>query len=97
MAKTATQAMGMPQMANAFAVLGVVESLSGALLILGYFIQYASLALIVVMLGALWSKIFKWRVPFTASDKTGWEFDLLLLAASFLIFTTGGGSLGIGI
>ncbi len=96
-ARTMTQMMGMPQMAPAFALLGVVETLSGAALILGYWIPQASLALGIVMLGAIFMKVVKWHVPFTAHDKTGWEFDLVLLAANILIYLSQGGSIGIGV
>jgi len=34
-------------------------------------------------------------VPFAAMDKTGWEFDLILLFASIAILLGGGGSIGI--
>lgn len=96
-ARAMTQMMGMPQMAPFFALLGVVETLAGAALILGYWIPYASLVLGIVMLGAIFMKVAKWRVPFTAHDKTGWEFDLVLLAANILIYLSQGGSIGIGI
>lgn len=78
-------------------VLGLVETLSGAGLILGYYIRIAALALTAVMVGALYNKLFKWHTPFTAHDKTGWEFDLLLLATNLLIYLSGGGNLGIGL
>ncbi len=67
-------------------LVGAVELLSGLALLAGRYTQYAALALIVVMLGALYFKIFRWKVPFSARDATGWEFDLVLLAANIVIF-----------
>jgi uncharacterized membrane protein YphA (DoxX/SURF4 family) len=81
--------------ANAMAGLGIVEVVAGLGLILGLYVQYASLVLAIVMLGAILMKLTKWKTPFMAMDKTGWEFDLTLLAANIVILTTGGGSVGV--
>jgi len=89
------QGMGWPS--AAVTALGIGELFGGALLVLGYFIQPASLALALVMVGALYYKIRKWNAPFTAYDKTGWELDLMLFVATLLIFFSQGGGLGIGL
>jgi len=47
------------------------------------------------MIGAIWMKVTKWHVPFSAMDKIGWEFDLILLAANIVILVNGGGAIGI--
>ncbi len=47
------------------------------------------------MVGAIGMKMMKWGVPFGAMDKTGWEFDLILLAANIAIILGGDGSIGI--
>ncbi len=80
---------------SVFLVLGVIESLSGAALVLGFYTQFAALILAIVMIGAIWMKITKWHAPFSAMDKTGWEFDLILLAANIAILLGGGGTIGI--
>lgn len=59
---------------------GLIEVVGGLLLIFGFWMEWTLLVLIVIMLGALFYKIAKWRVPFMASTSTGWEFDLLVLA-----------------
>ncbi|MEK7189090.1 MAG: DoxX family protein [Patescibacteria group bacterium] len=81
--------------ANAMAVLGIVELLGAAGLALGLYTQIAALALGIVMLGAIYMKVAKWGYKFTEMGKTGWEFDLILLAANVVILTTGGGSIGV--
>jgi uncharacterized membrane protein YphA (DoxX/SURF4 family) len=43
------------------------------------------------MLGALWHKMFKWKIPFLAADKTGWEFDFILLGAAIALLFIGAG------
>jgi uncharacterized membrane protein YphA (DoxX/SURF4 family) len=67
--------------------IGLVELLGSVLIALGVFIQWGALALLIVMIGAIYYKIQKWKVPFTAQDKTGWEFDLLLLSALLYLLT----------
>lgn len=83
------------QMGSKFLLLGVVEGVSSLALVLGVYTQPAALLLGIVMVGAIWMKITKWRVPFMAMDKMGWEFDLILLAANVAILLGGGGSIGI--
>lgn len=77
----------------AFTLLGVVETTSALLMISGIYTQFAALAFIVVMLGALYMKIFKWKMKFIEEKATGWEFDLLILAANIFILTFGAGSI----
>lgn len=76
-------------------ILGMVELVAGAALIIGRYEQQAALALSCVMLGAIGYKVFKWKVPFSVPGKSGWEFDLILLAACLEILLSGGGRLGL--
>lgn len=92
-AKGMAQAVGMST--GAVFMLGAVEFLSSVALVLGIYTQLGALLLGVVMAGAIYLKTMKWRVPFSATDKTGWEFDLILLAANIAILLNGGGSIGI--
>ncbi|MBI2056167.1 MAG: DoxX family protein [Candidatus Sungbacteria bacterium] len=92
-AKGMSQMMGMP--AGMIFVLGLVESISSLGLIFGVYIQIAAFLLAMVMVGAIYFKMVKWHVPFAAMDKTGWEFDLILLAANIFILVNGGGAIGI--
>jgi len=91
--KVMAQMMGMP--AGMIFVLGTVELLSSLGLILGFYTQLAALLLAIVMVGAIGMKTMKWGVAFAAMDKTGWEFDLILLAANIAILLNGGGSIRI--
>lgn len=72
-------------------LLGLVESLSALALIAGFNVQVAGSLLSLVMVGAIWHKILKWKIPFSSSGSTGWEFDLTLLAANIAIILTNGG------
>lgn len=87
------QMMGMP--GGMVFMLGVVELASSAAMIVGFYVQLAALLLALVMVGAIYFKAVKWRVPFAAMGKTGWEFDLILLAANVFILVSGGGGIGI--
>lgn len=92
-AKGMAQMMGMP--AGMIFMLGGVEFLSSIGLVLGIYTQLAAALLAIVMIGAIYFKMAKWHMPFAAMDKTGWEFDLILLAANIAILLSGGGSIGI--
>ena len=61
---------------------GLVEVLGGLALFFSYHVRAVGLAFAFIMLGAIWFKVFKWKTPFMAHDKTGWELDFILLAAS---------------
>ncbi len=90
--KPAHMAQGMGWPSWGITLLGLVELLGGLSVILGVYTQVGALLLGLVMLGALYFKISKWKTPFTAMDKMGWEFDLLLLATALAVLLTSGGS-----
>ena len=85
--------VGMP--AGMIFMLGLFETLASLGIALGVYTQLSALVLGVVMVGAIGMKIMKWGVPFAATDKTGWEFDFILLFASIAILLGSGGSIGI--
>lgn len=84
-------AAGVGMSAGLVRLLGLVELLAGIGVGLGLFIHWAALAMIFTMLGALYYKIAKWKVSFWSMTNTGWEFDLLILAAAFFLFMHGAG------
>lgn len=75
---TAGMAQGIGAPASAVLLLGSVELLSAAGLIVGIYPEIAAILLSIVMLGAIWMKITKWHIGFAAQNTTGWEFDFLL-------------------
>ena len=87
--KMMAPAMGMPS--GFVLALGLVEFLSSLGLIFGVYTSVAAILLSVVMIGAIYFKMFKWKVPFIAMDKMGWEFDLVLLASNLVLLTAGPG------
>ncbi len=76
-------------------VTGMIEVTGAALLIAGALTQVAAAVLAVIMVGAIGLKIAMMKAPFTAMETTGWEFDLILLAALLLLLVTGAGDLAL--
>lgn len=76
-------------------ILGVVEPLAGAAVLLGILARWAALAIGIVMLGAIYLKITAMGVGFTGPGM-GWEFDALILASCIVIMTTGSGKYSAG-
>lgn len=66
-------------------LLGLVELLGALSVATGLWYQVGAAALAVVMLGAIYFKKFVWKAPFASPEKMGWEYDLVLLAASLLV------------
>jgi len=66
---------------------GLVEVVAGLTLVFNSYVQLAALVLAVIMLGAIYMKKFKWNMPFSSMSATGWEFDLILLAAAVFLLT----------
>jgi uncharacterized membrane protein YphA (DoxX/SURF4 family) len=59
--------------------LGVAE-LAGALaLIVGVLTQWAALGLILVMFGAIYMKVTKWKTGFWGEKSMGWHYHLLFV------------------
>jgi putative oxidoreductase len=90
--KPAGMAQSMGWSKAAVVLLGFAELLGGLYVLTGFYAQSGAALISLVMLGALYHKIFKWKVPFTAQDKMGWEFDLLILGGALVVMTGGIGA-----
>lgn len=94
--KMAQQIAPMMEMSAGMVILiGLVEILGAIAVLIGLFTTLGSLGMAAIMVGAMHYKINKWHAPFTAMDKMGWEYDLILLAAALMLATTGAGPLSI--
>ncbi len=78
-------------MLNTMKFLSVVETLGAIGLLFGALTQLAALGLGVIMVGAIYMKVVKWKSPFASVEKNGWEFDLVLLAGALAVFLAGPG------
>ena len=75
--------------------LGIAE-LAGAMgLVAGVLTQWAALGLILVMLGAIYMKVARWKTGFWGEKSMGWHYDLLFVAMNLVILCTGGGRIAL--
>lgn len=79
-------------MGNFMLFIGAAETAGGLAMLLGFLTQLAAIGLGIIMIGAMYKKMFEWHVPFTAMGKSGWEFDLIILAACAVLLTLGAGA-----
>jgi putative oxidoreductase len=84
------------KMGGFMAFIGVCEVLGGLAVLFGVLTEWAALGLAILMLGATYKKMTEWKTPFTAMDKTGWEFDMVLFAAAICLVLTGPGKYALG-
>ncbi len=80
-----------PDAGTLMKTLFVVETLGGALVLLGLWTRWAAAALAVVMLGAIHAKIAQMGVGFMGGQGAGWEFDLVNLAGAVVLTAIGAG------
>jgi uncharacterized membrane protein YphA (DoxX/SURF4 family) len=80
------------QMRPVMRILAIAEPLGALAMFAGFLTRPAAIGFGIIMLGAIHLKKNKWKMPFTAMDKLGWEFDLLILAGCVALLSMGGGS-----
>ena len=79
-------------MSKSFTIFLGLAEMSGALgLAVGVLVQFAAAGLILVMLGAIYKKVFQWKTGFWGTNSQGWHYDLIFIATNLVIITTGGG------
>ncbi|MGC1379856.1 MAG: DoxX family protein [Candidatus Baltobacteraceae bacterium] len=83
------KSIGLPK--GATTVLGALELLGGAAVIIGVLAQPASILLILIMLGAIQKKAFVWKTGFWGKDGLGWSYELILVSMLLVILCTNGG------
>ena len=88
-------AKGMGWSSSSVFLLGFVELIAGLGLILGFYAEIGALLVGLIMLGAIYYKVFKWKISFFSADKCGWEFDFILLGAAISIIFLGAGEISL--
>ena len=79
-------------MLNIMRLLSICEPLGAVALIVGFLTQLAALGLTIIMLGAINLKVNKMKAPFAVTrDKPGWEFELLIVGGTIVLFFSGAG------
>lgn len=83
------------QTPRGFRFLGFVEFVSAIAVLLGFWTEIAGIIFAIVMLGAIYLKITKWKVSFASQKTTGWEFDMLIFASALTLAFLGAGSISL--
>lgn len=71
--------------------LGVAEIAGSLGVMFGVFTQLAAIGLILIMLGAIDSKIRVWKTGFWGKKSQGWHYDLMFVVMTLVILFTDGG------
>jgi putative oxidoreductase len=81
------------EMSKGFTVfLGIAEVAGGLGVAAGILTQLAAIGLILVMLGAIYKKIFPWHTGFWGEKASGWHYDLIFVLMNLVILFTNGGA-----
>lgn len=72
-------------------LVGAGELLGSLGVMLGVLTQLAALGLILIMLGAIYKKIFVWHTGFWGEKTYGWHYDLMFVVMDLVIIFTNGG------
>jgi putative oxidoreductase len=81
------------EMSKGFTVfLGIAEVAGGLGVAAGVLTQLAAIGLILVMLGAIYKKIFAWHTGFWGEKASGWHYDLIFMLMNLVILFTNGGA-----
>jgi putative oxidoreductase len=75
--------------------LGAAELAGAIALLVGILTQWAAIGLIMVMLGAIYMKVVKWKTGFWGEKSMGWHYDLIFVVMNLVIVCTGGGRIAI--
>lgn len=73
-------------------LLGIGEVAGGLGVAAGVLTQPAAFGLILIMLGAIYKKIFVWHTGFWGEKSYGWHYDLLFVLINLVIAFTDGGA-----
>lgn len=71
--------------------LGWAEVLGALGILFGVLTQWAALGLILVMFGAIFMKVVKWKTGFWGEKSSGWHYDLIFVLINLVILLTDGG------
>lgn len=85
-----SKSIGMPKNFTIF--LGLAEVAGGLGVAFGVLTQIAAFGLILVMLGAVYKKIFAWHTGFWGEKSSGWNYEVMLILMNLVIAATRGGA-----
>jgi len=76
---------------NLTILVGAGEVLGALGVIFGVLTQLAAFGLVLIMLGAIYKKIFVWHTGFWGEKTYGWHYDLMFIVMNLVIVFTNGG------
>jgi putative oxidoreductase len=85
-----SKSIGMPKSFTIF--LGIAEVAGGLGVAAGVFTQIAAFGLVLIMLGAIYKKIFAWHTGFWGEKSSGWHYDLMFILMNLVIAASNGGA-----
>jgi putative oxidoreductase len=85
-----SESIEMPKSFTIF--LGIAEVAGGLGVAAGVLTQLAAFGLILIMLGAIYKKIFAWHAGFWGEKSSGWHYDLMFVLMNLVIAFTSGGA-----
>ena len=71
--------------------IGIAEMAGGLGIAFGVLTQFAAIGLILLMMGAIYKKIFSWHIGFWGDKTYGWHYELMLILMLVVIACTDGG------
>jgi putative oxidoreductase len=86
---------GFGGMAALMKILSILEPLFAIAVLVGFLTRWSALALGIVMIGSIETKIATWHMGFSMAQGTGWEFDLMVLAGCVAVLCYGPGRLSV--
>ena len=79
-------------MSKGFTILLGSAEIAGSLgIVFGVLQQLAAIGLILIMLGAIYKKIFAWHIGFWGEKASGWHYDLTFVVMCLVVLFTNGG------
>lgn len=80
------------EMSKGFTIFLGLAEVAGALgIALGVLTQLAAFGLMLLMLGAIYKKIFAWHLGFWGERSDGWHYELMMILMNLVIAFTDGG------
>lgn len=84
------EGLGLP--ANLIILIGLGNVIGGVLVLFGLLTHIGALIMIVIMLGAIYFKVFVWRTGLYGKQNNGWYYDALLMVGAGVLLVYGAGS-----
>lgn len=83
------QSIGMSKGFTIF--LGLAEMAGSLGIVFGVLQQLAAIGLIVIMLGAIYKKVFEWHTSFWGEKASGWHYEIIFVVMCLVVLFTNGG------